>query len=131
KCSLAYENFPHNAEISILIVNDLEIQKINKEHRKKDMPTDVLSFPLFDFASGEYPPKNEAYLLGDIVISIDTAKRQAEEYEHSLEREFGFLTAHSMLHLMGYDHETLEEEQEMFKKQKEILAKLELRRNNS
>ena len=128
KYSLEYEDFPLNAEINILIVNDLEMQKLNKEYRRKDKPTDVLSFPLFDFKKGEYPPKNEPYLLGDIVISIDSAKRQANEYGHSLERELGFLAIHSMLHLMGYDHEVKEEEHEMLRKQEEILLKFKLRR---
>lgn len=124
--SIAYENFPKLAEISVTIVNDNQIEEINFHHRNIKSPTDVLSFPMLDFLKGEKPPAEESYILGDIVISIDRAKAQAVEYNHSIEREIGFLTAHSMLHLMGYDHMEKDEEKIMLHKQKDILNSLGL-----
>ena len=121
--SLKYEEFSEECEISLSFVTDDEIREINSQFRKIDSSTDVLSFPLLTFEEEEIIDKNEndEIVLGDIIISIDTAKRQAEEYEHSLEREIAFLTVHSMLHLLGYDHMEKDEEEEMFSKQKEIL----------
>ncbi len=128
--TLRYENFSDNVEISLTIVTNDDIQEINAKFRDIDRPTDVLSFPLIDFANGEEPEQNgdEPIALGDIVISIEKAKSQAEEYGHSLDRELGFLTAHSMLHLLGYDHIEPDEEKIMFAKQKEILDNLGLKR---
>ncbi len=126
--TLKYENFTQDVEISLTIVTNDEIQKINSKFRNIDRPTDVLSFPLIDFANGEEPDFTETVILGDIVISIEKAISQAEEYGHSLERELGFLTAHSMLHLLGYDHIEPEEEKIMFAKQKEILNNIGLKR---
>lgn len=128
--TLRYENFSDNVEISLTIVTNDDIQAINAKFRDIDRPTDVLSFPLIDFANGEEPEQNgdEPIALGDIVISIEKAKFQAEEYGHSLDRELGFLTAHSMLHLLGYDHMEPDEEKIMFAKQKEILDNLGLKR---
>lgn len=101
---LVEENFKGNAEVGVTFVNDSQIRELNAQHRNIDRSTDVLSFPLGE--NGVYDLNNEtnAYLLGDIVISIETATKQAEIYGHSLEREIGFLTVHSMLHLLGYDH---------------------------
>lgn len=108
--------------VSVLITDNEEIHSLNAEYRQKDAPTDVLSFPLFDeFGNLDY------YELGDIVISLERAKAQAEEYNHSLKREVAFLTAHSMLHLLGYDHEN--GEQEMYVKQEEILNLLGITRD--
>ncbi len=123
KESLKLEDFEDNCEISISIVDNEEIRQLNKQFRDIDRETDVLSFPLLTFEEGEYADVNEKdeIVLGDIIISIEKAKAQAEEYGHSFEREIAFLTAHSMLHLLGYDHMVLEEEEEMFAKQKEIL----------
>lgn len=126
EASLQYEGLSGDAEISVTIVNDLDIRKINHAHRNIDKVTDVLSFPMIDFAKGERPPEKGPYILGDIIISIETAIKQAEEYGHSIEREIGFLTAHSMLHLMGYDHMEPSEEKEMFQKQEEILNSMGL-----
>ena len=102
-----------------------EIQKLNKEFRNIDKETDVLSFPQLTFEEGEIADinENDEIILGDIVISIDKAKQQSEEYGHTLQREIAFLTVHSMLHLMGYDHMKEQEEKEMIEKQKEILQK--------
>lgn len=128
----AEEGVADGAEVSVTIVNNEEIQKINKEYRGKDYPTDVISFALEEDGEGEIeiigadmPP-----VLGDIIISVDKAQEQAEEYGHSLMRELGFLTVHGFLHLLGYDHMTEEEEKEMFTKQKEILNRYGLSRSS-
>lgn len=115
---LIEEKFGRAAEVSVSVVTDESINELNREARGVDRPTDVLSFPVFDedFGVGRA-------VLGDIVISYETALRQAEEYGHSIEREIAFLTVHSMLHLLGYDHETSDEdEKEMFARQEEILT---------
>ena len=121
--SLKYEGFQEECEISISIVDNEEIHQINKHFRGIDRPPDVLSFPQLTFEEGEIMDRNEKgeVVLGDIIISLERAREQAEEYGHSLKREIAFLTAHSMLHLLGYDHMEPEEEKEMFAKQKEIL----------
>ncbi|QAR34487.1 rRNA maturation RNase YbeY [Geovibrio thiophilus] len=107
------------AEISVLITDDAEIRTLNSQYRQKDYATDVLSFPMAEY------PLNDGGMLGDIVISLDTAKKQAEENEIPLVREFSFLYIHGLLHLLGFDHETSEEdEKEMFDMQEEILRKL-------
>ncbi len=126
--SLKYEGISNNAEISVTIVDNEEIRKINNKFRNIDKATDVLSFPLIDFNVESLPEDNSKIYLGDIIISIERAEEQAEEYGHSLDREIGFLTAHSMLHLLGYDHMIQEEEKIMFKKQEDILNNLGLRR---
>ena len=99
------EEFKGSAEISVTIVDNSEIHELNLKHRNIDRPTDVLSFPLG--VDGVYDINNDtgAQMLGDIVISIEKAIEQAELYGHSLDREIAFLTVHSMLHLLGYDHE--------------------------
>ena len=102
---LRLEKFPYPAEISVTFVNNEQIQELNKQYRDKDMPTDVLSFPMGE--DGNYDENHDtgAKILGDIVISMEKAVEQADRFGHSLEREVGYLTAHSMLHLLGYDHE--------------------------
>ena len=114
------EEYPQNLfEVSVTICNDEYIHKLNKEYRGKDKATDVLSFPILEFDTPEVMT-----LLGDIIISVDTALKQAEEYGNTLERELCFLAVHSSLHLLGYDHEISEEEEKyMISKQKEILSK--------
>ena len=128
--SLRYEEFDPQCEISLSIVNNNEIQEINKQYRNIDAPTDVLSFPLLTFEEGEQADVNEndEIMLGDIIISIEKAISQAEEYGHGLKRELAFLTAHSMLHLMGYDHMEDDEREEMFEKQEAILNNLGITR---
>ncbi|MFV0315035.1 MAG: rRNA maturation RNase YbeY [Anaerotignum sp.] len=123
--SLEYEGFEKPCEVSVSIVDDKEIRQINNQFRNIDRATDVLSFPLLTFEAGEVFDLNEKdeVLLGDIIISLERAREQALEYGHSLKREVAFLTAHSMLHLLGYDHMEEEEEKEMFAKQNEILIK--------
>lgn len=126
---LQIENVNSNPEISVLIVNDAEIQKLNKKFRMIDNPTDVLSFPLIDFnTSDENILQQKNILLGDIVISIDKVFTQAREYFHSFQRELAFLTAHGVLHLLGYDHIKPDDEKIMFAKQKIILLKVGLER---
>lgn len=129
---LLYEDFKEPAEVSVTFVDDERIHSLNKEYRDVDSSTDVLSFPLGE--NGVYDKNNDtgALLLGDIVISIPTAVRQAKTYGHSLQREIGFLTVHSMLHLLGYDHVNGGmEEVRMREKEERVLTELGLKRNNS
>ncbi len=102
---LEYESFEGDAEISVSFIDNQEIRLLNAQYRDKDAATDVLSFPLGE--NGKYDMNQEtgAYMLGDIVISMERAVEQAEEFGHSLQREVAFLTVHSMFHLLGYDHE--------------------------
>lgn len=123
--SFEYENVePRN--VSVLICDNDEIKKLNGQFRDIDSPTDVLSFPMYD-EDGELDSDE----LGDIVISLERAAAQAEEFGHSLRREVAFLTAHSMLHLFGYDHIDDSEREEMFEKQEEILAQLGITRGEN
>ena len=121
--TLKYEEFDEDCEISLSFVTNEEIHQINRQFRNVDAPTDVLSFPQLTFEEGEEADVNEngEIVLGDIIISVERAKEQAEEYGHSQRREFAFLIAHSMLHLLGYDHMEKDEEEDMFRRQKEIL----------
>ena len=122
--TLAYEGKEGHNEVSVTFTDNEGIRAINREYRQIDAPTDVLSFPLFDYdGTSEEPPVDEMMeMLGDVVLSLETAKRQADEYGHSFEREVAFLTVHSMLHLLGYDHVNSDEEDaEMRRRQREIL----------
>ena len=103
--TLKLDGFEDSAEVNVTLVNDQMIREMNKQYRNKDAETDVLSFPMGE--NGVYDVNHEtgAKILGDIVISVPKAMEQAKTYGHSLEREVGYLTAHSMLHLLGYDHE--------------------------
>ncbi len=129
---LVNEEFKGPAEISVTIVDDIAIHELNLTHRGVDRPTDVLSFPLGE--NGVYDINNDtgAQLLGDIVISIEHAYKQAELYGHSIDREIAFLTVHSMLHLLGYDHEQGGLELvHMREKEEAVLTQLGLVRNGS
>ena len=133
--SLKYMEFEYDAEVSVMFVDNDEIHNLNKLHRGIDRATDVLSFPMFEYDEDgniieEYADFSESgeLILGDIVISLEKAKQQSEEYGHSFEREIGFLTVHSMLHLLGYDHMNEEDEKEMFGYQNEILNEMGLKR---
>lgn len=101
---LNMEKFEDPAEVNIIFVDDKTITEINSQKRNIDSPTDVLSFPMGE--NGDYPinPENGNKMLGDIVISVERAVKQSLEYDHPLTRELGYLTTHSMLHLLGYDH---------------------------
>ncbi|MBE6611301.1 MAG: rRNA maturation RNase YbeY [Ruminococcaceae bacterium] len=121
--SLAYEDFRRSAEISVTFTDNEGIREINREHRDIDSATDVLSFPML--GDDEFDDVNHgtgAVLLGDIVISLERAREQAAEFGHSYTREVAFLTVHSVLHLLGYDHVNSEEEEhEMRVRQHAIL----------
>lgn len=135
-----YAACPYEAEVNVLLADDDEIRKMNKEFRGIDRPTDVLSFPMVSFAvpadfsglkkaaPGYFDPDSGELLLGDIVISVDKVRSQAESYGHSPLREYAFLIAHSILHLFGYDHENEEDAQVMEEKQEAILTELGITR---
>ncbi len=141
--ALDYEKCPYECEINLTFTDDDGIRIINSEFRGLDIPTDVLSFPMVEYETPAdfenldsdenfamyFNPESGELLLGDIVISVERAKLQAKEYGHSLKREICFLTAHSMLHLMGYDHMTDDERVIMEKKQDEILNILGITRD--
>ena len=122
---LITENFEFPAEVNVTFVDDAEIHKLNLEHRGIVKATDVLSFPLGENGVYDINPENGAKMLGDIVISVDHAVKQAKLYEHSLQREIAFLTVHSMLHLLGYDHVNGGlEEMRMREKEEDVLNRL-------
>ncbi|MCQ2492559.1 MAG: rRNA maturation RNase YbeY [Lachnospiraceae bacterium] len=133
EAALDYEAFPYECQVSVTLVDNETIHEINREYRDIDRPTDVLSFPALEYeAAGDFDwiegagvdicdPESGEIVLGDIMISMDKVEEQAKEYGHSEKREFAFLIAHSMLHLMGYDHMEEDERIVMEKKQEEIL----------
>lgn len=123
-----FEELPP-VEVAVTIVDNEKIHRLNREYRGIDRPTDVLSFPLWE-PDEEWviDEEEEEVMLGDIVISLPKAKEQAAEYGHTLARELGFLAVHGFLHLLGYDHETEQEEKEMFSRQEEILSRIGLQR---
>ena len=134
------EECDFDAEISVTLVTKEEIHELNRTHRNVDRPTDVLSFPMMEYDapadfSGEkfcktltVSPESEEMMLGDIVLCSEVVCEQAEEYGHSLLREFSFLVVHSLLHLFGYDHMEEDEREEMEEKQREIMKKLRILR---
>lgn len=129
---LQAEKFGSDAEVSVSFVDNERIHELNVQYRNVDRETDVLSFPMGE--NGEYDTNMDtgAKILGDIVISVPKAMEQAKAYNHSLQREIGFLTVHSMLHLLGYDHENGGIEQvHMREKEEEVLTKIGLKRDNS
>lgn len=104
-------------ELSVALVDDATIHELNRDYRKKDKPTDVLAFPLFDPV-----PERPEGMLGDVILSIDTARRQAKKHRRSLLEELTMLLAHGLLHLLGYDHQTDAEEREMTARTKDLEA---------
>lgn len=138
--ALDYESCPYEVEVNCILTNNIEIAKINLDYRGMDVPTDVLSFPMIDyqvpsdfstledFVDDYFNPDSGELLFGDIIISVEKVLEQAGLYGHSIERELAFLTAHSMLHLCGYDHMVEEERLVMEKKQEEILESLGITR---
>lgn len=139
EAALDYVNCPYEAQINLLLVDNQEIARMNREFRRIDEPTDVLSFPAleyeqagsFDFLKEEvdfFDPESGELLLGDIMISMERAKAQAAAYGHSLLREYAFLIAHSMLHLCGFDHMEESERKQMEAMQEEILQKIGITR---
>ena len=139
EAALDYIKCPYEAEINLLLTMNEEIHEMNRDFRETDRPTDVLSFPMVDYeeagnfafledAQEYFNPESGELMLGDIVISKEKVISQAEEYGHSVEREYAFLIAHSMLHLAGYDHMEEDERLAMEKMQREILEGLEILR---
>lgn len=129
EATLKYENIENDIEVSITFTDNESIRKLNAEYRNIDRATDVLSFPLEDDA--EEIGGKELIVLGDIVISLERAKEQADEFGHSFERETAFLCIHSMLHLLGYDHEKSDEDDaDMRRRQREIIESIGLGINN-
>ena len=132
--ALDCEECPYEAEVNLLLTDDDPIHEMNREHRHIDRPTDVLSFPMIEYETpgdlsgieeraDAFDPETGELMLGDIVISKDRVFAQAEEYGHSVRREYAFLIAHSMLHLLGYDHMDEEERKVMEDRQREIMEK--------
>lgn len=133
--SLKNEKFLIPSEVSFMLVDDERIQEINQEQRNIDKPTDVLSFPVVEMINGkiistcgDYDMDENLLVLGDIVLSMERAKQQSEEYGHSFEREFAFLASHGIFHLLGYDHENEDDEKEMMEKQEAVLFEIGLGR---
>ena len=138
---LEAEGFPYGAEVNLVLTSDEEIRRINQQFRGIDAPTDVLSFPNVDFEEAGvfgsleereadyFDPDTGELILGDIMISLDKVREQAESYGNSQKREFAFLVAHSMLHLCGYDHMEEAEAREMERRQEEILTRLGITRD--
>lgn len=134
------EGCPYEAEVNLLLTSDEEIHRINLEYRGIDRPTDVLSFPQVeyeapaDFSWAEshemdcFNPDTGELVLGDIIISLDKVDEQAEKYNHGRKREYAFLIAHSVLHLLGYDHMTEDEAADMEARQSAVLAHLNINR---
>ena len=123
--TLEYEDVAVDVEASVTFTNNEGIRELNREYRNIDRATDVLSFPQINYDDGEDISDGE--MLGDIVISLERAREQAEEFGHSFERECAFLCAHSTLHLLGYDHELSDEDDaDMRRRQREIMEKMGL-----
>lgn len=125
------EGVPSHAEMSLNFVDNEQITNINSNYRKKNEPTDVISFALQETSPEEIKIKDHAhmpYMLGDIIISVERATEQAATFNHSIERELGFLTVHGFLHLLGYDHIEKSDEEVMFKRQEAILKEFGLER---
>lgn len=133
EAALDYEDCPYEAEVNVVLTDNPSIHQVNLEYRGMDRPTDVLSFPMVEYETPSdfehveemfadcFNPETGELMLGDIMISVDKVEEQAEEYGHSQTRELAFLTAHSMLHLLGYDHMDEAEGAVMEQKQREIL----------
>ena len=127
--TLKSEFFLEPAEVNVTLVSDKKIRELNRDFRNIDRSTDVLSFPLGEDGYYDENPESGALMLGDIVLSLEHAAAQALEYGHSFEREAAYLTVHSMLHLLGYDHVNNEEEKKVMREHEEqVMALLDLRR---
>ena len=128
---LRMENFQGPAEVSVTFVDNAGIKELNAQYRNKDIETDVLSFPMGENGVWDKNPETGAYILGDVVISMEKARDQAELYGHSFQREVGYLTAHSVLHLLGYDHIDNMERVRMREKEELIMEQLGLPASSS
>jgi probable rRNA maturation factor len=127
KTAEAYD-IASQTEVSVVLANDKYIQALNLQYRGKDCSTDVLSFALNEGEEPQVHDGPEEVLLGDIIISVETATRQAQEYAHSLERELAYLTVHGMMHLLGYDHMEEEDKKEMRQEEEHVLSLLGITR---
>ena len=123
---LREEKFQGNAEVSVTFVDNDQIRRLNAKFRDKDSATDVLSFPMGENGEYDLNPSTGAKILGDVVLSMEKAAEQAQEYEHSFEREVCYLTVHSMLHLLGYDHMNSEEKAVMRMKEETVMSQIGL-----
>lgn len=119
--TLDSEKYDRDVSVSVTFTDNAGIQEKNREFRSVDAPTDVLSFPMYDWKNGDLPDEYGVVELGDIVLSLEKAAAQAKEYGHSYEREVAFLTVHSMLHLLGYDHVNSEEEDEEMREHQRVI----------
>lgn len=129
---LRMEDFKGSVEVSVSFLSNAQIRELNRDHRGKDIATDVLSFPMGENGVYDINMETGASILGDIVISVEKAVEQAELYGHTLQREIGFLTVHSMLHLLGYDHEEGGLAAALMReKEEEVLGELGLTRDTS
>ena len=133
KAALEHEKFNHDCFVSVTVTDNDNIRVINSEQRNIDSATDVLSFPVLEFENGEMIENagdvfEDKLILGDIVLSFERAREQSEQFGHSFEREVGYLVCHSVLHLLGYDHENEEEREVMRRKEEGTLAALSLTR---
>ena len=138
--AIDYVGCPYDVEVNVLLTDNEQIQEINRENRQIDRPTDVLSFPMIEFDHPEefeivedhpedyFNSDTGELLLGDIVISMDKVYEQAEEFGHSFERELVYLFVHSVLHLLGYDHEEENDKKIMRQREEEIMAYMEIPR---
>ena len=130
EATLNLENITVPCEINVLVTNDQGIQGINRVSRSVDKPTDVLSFPMFQLEAGNPPDDWSEYIdpetglcpLGDMAISLERATKQAEEFGHSVRREIGYLTIHSVLHLLGYDHLDEGEQKAQMRRREDVIA---------
>lgn len=131
KTVLDMEGIKKNVNVYITLTDNANIQVINAEHRNIDKPTDVLSFPMFEREEieGLKEEDEQEDILGDIIVSLEKVKEQADEYGHSFKRELAYLVTHGMLHLLGYDHMIEEEKVVMRKREEEILGALEITRD--
>ena len=142
--AIDFEECPYETEVNVILTSNEEIALINKDYRDIDRPTDVLSFPMIDYiAPGDFTqldtydvedyfnPETGELMLGDIIISVEKVFEQAEKYGHTVRRELGFLVAHSMLHLFGYDHMEEEERKQMEAKQREIMEQMGIPRERN
>lgn len=118
---LRLEEFKGSAEVSVTFVNNEQIKELNKQYRDKDAATDVLSFPMGKDGKYDIDPNTGAQILGDVVISMEKAVEQAKKYGHSMQREVGYLTAHSVLHLLGYEHENGGPEKALMREKEDIV----------
>lgn len=126
--ALEYEGIDRHVELSVTFTDNEGIRALNREYRGKDSPTDVLSFPMYSMKGDDFPDEFGELILGDVVLSLERVLSQANEIGHSFYREASFLTVHSIMHLLGYDHETSpEDEKKMFTRQREIMKGIKVK----